>query len=288
MQDYLRMAVRLFFAGDGAVYLGSPDGLYRSRTTSATPIWENQPFLPEHINGIFPARAGPYACCYGSGIFQEIPGTGGWIPVYTNLKDRNVHTLLETPDGSVFVGCESGIFQSADSGKTWKQVFAEGRGLEPYCGGWRTDRRRLPGRAALDRRGRPLGLGDDRRRCSSQHRTRRGGGRRHHLRRLDEKALHFRRRRPDLAAYSGEPDAAHGPIFDLKPAGQDLLQPGCRYFPLLRPGQNLETRAPRQREDVHFDRFGPGNLCCNKHWLLKTVLFDLPNNFLDISIYLFL
>lgn len=80
------VAVRLFFAGDGAVYLGSQkDGLYRSRTTSATPIWENQLFLPEHINGIFPGRAGPYACCLRERCCCGNTGHG-WV-------DTRIHEL---------------------------------------------------------------------------------------------------------------------------------------------------------------------------------------------------
>jgi photosystem II stability/assembly factor-like uncharacterized protein len=115
------------FADGGGVFLSSQTGLYRSSTASKIPVWENQMTLPEKITGFFPGRNGTYAWSYGNGIFQELPGTGMWMPRHHHLVDKNIHTFLETPDGTLFAGCQTGIFKSVDNGENWKQVFDEGQ-----------------------------------------------------------------------------------------------------------------------------------------------------------------
>lgn len=113
------------FAYENQVFLSSEMGLYRKSTASLAPRWEKVVFLNEKITNIFPSRAGVYALSYSNGIFQEVlPGI--WEPVFTEMKNKLVRTMLETSDGAIFIGCDSGIFKSADNGKTWKMVFSEG------------------------------------------------------------------------------------------------------------------------------------------------------------------
>ena len=116
------------FATDSEVFLGSENGMFRSSTAVATPpVWENQTTLPNQISDFFPGRTGLYACSYGKGIFKKLPGMGIWVPVYNNLNDKYIHSLVETADGNVFVCGQSGIFKSTDKGVNWKQVFDEGQ-----------------------------------------------------------------------------------------------------------------------------------------------------------------
>lgn len=130
------LSVRSVFAGGGEVFLGAETGLYRSSAAPAAPVWRKERFLDKRITNIFPGRSGPYFCSYGNGFFQEImPGADIWMPVYSTLEDKTVHTILETPDGAVFVGSDSGIFKSADGGQTWKHVFDEGMVLNIVAAG---------------------------------------------------------------------------------------------------------------------------------------------------------
>ena len=120
------LKVSCVFANGDEVFLGSESGLYRSGIAPVDPLWEKEIFLWKSITDIFPGRAGPYACSYGDGFFQELAGTRIWMPMHNALKDTRVSAVLETPDGTIFVGCHSGIFKSTDGRKTWKQVFADG------------------------------------------------------------------------------------------------------------------------------------------------------------------
>lgn len=123
------------FADDKTVFLGCEDGFYRSTAPPMASSWEKDFFMPEKITDVFWGRAGLYACGYGKGIFQKSPGTDSWLPVYNALKDKTVRSILDTPDGSVFVGCDKGIFKSTDGGQTWKQVFDAGIVLNVIASG---------------------------------------------------------------------------------------------------------------------------------------------------------
>lgn len=114
------------FTGANEIFLGTQNGLYRSSNTSTTPIWRQSLFLYGRITAIFPGRTGLYACSYDHGLFHNITGTDIWMPLTNTLKDKTVRTVVETADGALFVGCDSGIFKSTDNGQTWKQVFEEG------------------------------------------------------------------------------------------------------------------------------------------------------------------
>lgn len=121
-----KMAVSCVFSTDGEVFIGSESGLYRRGVSPIAGAWKKEFFPNEKISTIFPGRAGFFVSSFDNQFFQEtLPGTGTWMPQFANLKDKMVRTVLETPDGTVFIGCDNGIFKSTDNGQSWKQVFAE-------------------------------------------------------------------------------------------------------------------------------------------------------------------
>ncbi len=115
------------FASGSDLFLGVDKGLYRSSSSPlAAPKWEKEILLDATISNVCAGRAGLYASSYGQGLFQKIPGMAIWENLSYALPDKSVRTVLEAPDGAIFVGTDTGIFKSANNGQTWKQVFADG------------------------------------------------------------------------------------------------------------------------------------------------------------------
>ena len=139
-----------FFAGDGELYLGAKNGMYHRSTASTVPVWEKEisfndrsttvspgrdsslsapgsnKSLDDRSTTVSPGRAGPFAYNGSGHFFQKRYGMGIWLPMFTNFQDQSVRTIFETFDGTFFIGCDNGIFKSADHGKTWKHVFEDG------------------------------------------------------------------------------------------------------------------------------------------------------------------
>lgn len=119
------VSVGRVLADDGKIFLSSAKGLYHSTCGSEAPVWENERSFDIEISGLFSGQTGPYISSYRNGLYKKIGGTDVLMPLHKTLKDKTVRTVLEAPDGMLFVGCESGLYRSTDSGNNWKQVFSE-------------------------------------------------------------------------------------------------------------------------------------------------------------------
>jgi len=121
------LPVEYFLTQNGEVILGAESGLYRSKSTASAPIWENERQLMGQFSGVFPGRTGLYAYSNQDGFFQSI-SKGTWMPVFMDMKiqARPFRTIMETLNGTLFVGTDNGIFKSVDQGKTWKHVYEDG------------------------------------------------------------------------------------------------------------------------------------------------------------------
>ena len=117
-----------FFAGESDIYLHVKNVMYRSKSNLKTPVWEkeNVPDLKSTSSrpstSIAFNRSGVMAYNYEGQIYQKIPTTETWLPIYTNFKKHSMRSIFETSDGTVFLGYNHGLYKSTDKGKNWKQV----------------------------------------------------------------------------------------------------------------------------------------------------------------------
>jgi hypothetical protein len=109
----------------GEIVLVSGSNLFRSSASTNSPTWKNEVLDNIEISSIFHGKNGLYVSSYDKGFFKELPGADLWIPMHHNLKDKTVRCILETADGALFVGVESGLFKSVDGGTSWKQVVKD-------------------------------------------------------------------------------------------------------------------------------------------------------------------
>jgi photosystem II stability/assembly factor-like uncharacterized protein len=100
--------------------------MYYSKTNLKTPVWKKENVLDPQCTSIAFNRSGVMAYNRAGQIFQKMPAMGTWLPIYTNFKKQSVQTIFETSDGTVFLGCDNGLYKSADRGQSWKQVLNGG------------------------------------------------------------------------------------------------------------------------------------------------------------------
>jgi photosystem II stability/assembly factor-like uncharacterized protein len=115
-----------FFANDRGITLRAGNGIYYSKPTSTAPFWTKEIFPDEH-SSIAPGKTGIIAYNYADGRFlQKVNGTSEWSPMFTNFHKKQIRTVFETAGGTLFIGCDNGLFKSTNRGQAWKQVGSGG------------------------------------------------------------------------------------------------------------------------------------------------------------------
>jgi photosystem II stability/assembly factor-like uncharacterized protein len=125
VKDDYGVGTNVFCADDNGLYLVDGNWLYHSNTNSTAPFWTEDTFPDKHSN-IAPGKTRIFAYNYYSPILQKLNGTNVWSPVFTDLQEKKVRTVVETAGGILFIGTDKGLFRSTNNGKTWKQVYAWG------------------------------------------------------------------------------------------------------------------------------------------------------------------
>jgi photosystem II stability/assembly factor-like uncharacterized protein len=114
-----------FFAGESEVYLRVTNGTYRSKSNLKTPVWVKENVLDPRYNSISFNRSGVMAFNHEGQILRKISATT-WLPAYTSFDERPVRSIFETSNGTIFLGCDDGLYKSSDKGRSWKGVHYGG------------------------------------------------------------------------------------------------------------------------------------------------------------------
>lgn len=115
-----------FFAGESDLYLRVKNVMYSSKSNLKTPVWLKENVLDPRFTSIAFNRSGVMAYNYEGQIYQKTPAAGTWLPIHTNFEKPSMRTIFEASDETVFLGCDNGLYKSADRGQHWKQVLNEG------------------------------------------------------------------------------------------------------------------------------------------------------------------
>ncbi len=114
------------FVDNGELYLNATFGMFRSNTDNTIPDWKKEISFDNRSTNMAKGRASLYSFTSSGHFYQKINNTSLWLPVFNTFKNSLVRTMMETSDGNIFIGCDNGIFKSADNGNTWKHVFSDG------------------------------------------------------------------------------------------------------------------------------------------------------------------
>ena len=118
---------KAFFVNNGTLSLLSDYQLYNFKNGSTPVNWEKEYSLGINIKDIYTCKSRVYGRSSEGDFFQKINGSSLWLPI--QMPNSMVRTVLETQTGTLFVGCDNGIFKSTDKGKSWKHVFEDGIAL---------------------------------------------------------------------------------------------------------------------------------------------------------------
>ena len=113
------------FANDKGLFLRVGNELYHSTPNATAPFWTTEIFPGEH-SSIAPGKSGIFAYNYWGVNLKKADGTGVWSPIFDNSSEPRIRSVFETAGGTIFIGTDRGLFKTADSGKTWKHVYAGG------------------------------------------------------------------------------------------------------------------------------------------------------------------
>ena len=114
-----------FFANDKGLFLRVGNGLYHSTPDATAPFWKKEIFPGEH-SSIAPGKLGVSANNYWGVMVKKANGTNVWVPIFDNSSEPRIRSVFETAGGTIFIGTDRGLFKTANSGKTWKHVYAGG------------------------------------------------------------------------------------------------------------------------------------------------------------------
>lgn len=113
------------FATNKGLFLKVGSERYQSTATATVPFWTKET-SPDDTRSIAQDKSGILAYSYWGVNFKTKNGTSVWSPMFENIQAPRIRSTFETVGGAIFLGTDSGIFKTENSGKTWKLVYTGG------------------------------------------------------------------------------------------------------------------------------------------------------------------
>jgi photosystem II stability/assembly factor-like uncharacterized protein len=120
------LEVGTFSVGNDEIFLGSSKDIYRNSMAPNKASWEKEMCLGGPLTNVSAGSGSRIGFNNNCLFFQRVNETGVWMPVFADFKGQSVRSVFTAANGSIFIGCDRGIFKSADQGKTWKHVMQDG------------------------------------------------------------------------------------------------------------------------------------------------------------------
>ncbi|MHA4847859.1 hypothetical protein ACX0G7_27075 [Flavitalea antarctica] len=114
-----------FIANDSALYVQSGNELYQGNPNHTMPAWKKEIF-PDDRGNIAAGKNGLFTYNWEGQTLQKIYGSNVWSPLNTNFQVKEMRSVFETEEGTLFIACEKGLYKTTDNGKTLKQVVSDG------------------------------------------------------------------------------------------------------------------------------------------------------------------
>jgi photosystem II stability/assembly factor-like uncharacterized protein len=114
-----------FYADEKDLYVLGVKDIFHGTPNVTGIAWEKENFMGYHHN--FVKIKGELISYTSDGeIRKKSIETNEWKPIFKNFGEKNVRVIFESSNGTVLIGCDHGLFKTADDGKTWKLVHDEG------------------------------------------------------------------------------------------------------------------------------------------------------------------
>lgn len=111
-----------YWADSSSYYLATNKGVYTGHNKQPMANSPEVLFSQKDITGIYPGRHGLYAITAQNGFYEYLKPFNMWQPMHTNLEARQIHSLLETKDGDLYVAGDNGIYITSNHAKSWKKI----------------------------------------------------------------------------------------------------------------------------------------------------------------------
>ncbi len=118
-----------FYADNSDLYVLGVKDVFHGTPSANGIAWQKENFMG-YQNNFVKIKGELIAYTSDGEIRKKIVETNEWKPIFPNFQEKNIRLIFEAQDGSIFIGCDTGLLKSSDNGETWRLVHHEGWVIE--------------------------------------------------------------------------------------------------------------------------------------------------------------